>query len=110
MTDPATILVLQLVAIFAASADFSWGRPSACGGLSGRLFWLRLRCSGGQASTPVRMGLRPTNSDEDQVGGRAILPAAGFQPALSSAPMFNKLRWFSTVQRVSRPALRTTNP
>jgi hypothetical protein len=25
------------------------------------------------------MGLRPTNSDENQVGGRAILPAAGFQ-------------------------------
>ena len=31
-------------------ADFSWGRPSACGGLSGRLFWLRLCCSVGQAS------------------------------------------------------------
>ena len=44
--------VLQLVGIFAANADFSWGRPSACGGLSGRLFWLRLRCSVGQLGNP----------------------------------------------------------
>ena len=39
----------------------------------------------GRASTPVGMGLRPRNSDEDQAQpllvGRAILPAAGFQPA-----------------------------
>ena len=41
--------VLQLFRIFAACADSSWGRPSACGGLSGRLFWLRLCCSAGQA-------------------------------------------------------------
>jgi len=36
--------------------------------------------------TPVRM-------DENQVGGRAILPAAGFQPASGCAPIFNNLRW-----------------
>jgi putative oxidoreductase len=35
----------------------------------------------GRTSRSVRMGLRPTNSDENQIGGRAILPAAGFQPA-----------------------------
>jgi hypothetical protein len=32
----------------------------------------------GQTSRSVRMGLRPTNSDENQIGGRAILPAVGF--------------------------------
>jgi hypothetical protein len=36
-----------------------------------------------QTSRSAAMGLRPTNSDPDQVGGRAIVPAAGFQPAFS---------------------------
>jgi hypothetical protein len=37
-------------------------------------------CLVGQTSSSVRVLLPPNNSDEDQVGGRAIVPAAGFQP------------------------------
>ena len=67
--------VLQLVGIFAASADFSWGRPSACGGLSGRLFWLRLRCSVGQT-----LSLRGSSRTRSSRANRpAWTPAAGLE-------------------------------
>jgi hypothetical protein len=40
------------------------------------------------------MGLRPTKSDENRcLGGRAILPAAGFQPALASVARLRCQEW-----------------
>jgi len=54
----------------------------------------------GRTSRSVRMGLRPTNSDEKHVG-RASTPAAGLQTRLFP----NRLRWVFDCARVLQDPL-----
>src|SRR5580658_4378357 len=61
------------------------------------------KCCGmllGRTSRSVNMGLRPTNSDENQVG-RARTPAAGLQTRLFP----NRLRWVFDCARVLQDPL-----
>src|SRR5580658_2415246 len=57
-------------------------------------------CGVGRTSRSVRMGPRPTNSDENHVG-RASTPAAGLQTRLSP----NRLRWVFDCARVLQDPL-----
>src|SRR5580658_1045972 len=78
-------------------------RPRGAGNLPNATYSCQNRNSAkivGRTSRSVRMGLRPTNSDENHVG-RASTPAAGLQTCLFP----NRLRWVFDCARVLQDPL-----